>query len=281
MILDAIGADQIRDAFTTAAGSVGDSADEIGDLAGALAEAAEAYESQEMAASTVSHLSGAAGSVSAAQAELEVAGESLRAALADFNNHDGQVADVVAEAGNLMQPEGYTAAFTVPGTTAAGTEVTAAATAGPAPDEPVMSPRDYLDAVQDIQDGYRWLSMSEGNPHWRPSPSTPELTAQLAADSKAEDAGMHPDDRLTCYTHQSWLADCVGDPSHSNPGTRDKPGSSFNWCTDHRAPVQVCGCWPATLDGQPPATTGDAEADPPAARRDSHRMSPEPVGAAS
>lgn len=277
MILDAIGADQIRDAFTTAAGSVGESAEEITDLAGALAEAAEAYESQQMTASTVGHLRDAAGSVSAAQAGLEVAGENLQAALADFNNRDGQVADV---AGNLMQPEGYAAAFT---TTAAGV-AGAAPAADPEAGEPVMSPAEYLGALADLQDGYRWLSMSEGNPDWRPSQPTPELAAQLAADGKAEDAGMHPDDRLTCYTHQSWLTDCVSDPSHSNPGTRDKPGSSFNWCTEHRAPVQVCGCWPATLDGQPPnpaAGGEDAAADPLAASRDSHRMSPEPIGAAS
>lgn len=249
MILDATGADQIRDAFTTAAGSVDETAEETADLARTLVEAAEQYDRQRMAASTIDLLRQAAGSVSTARAGLEGASEKLQAALADFNARDGQVAEAVAEAGNLMQAEGYTAAFTVPSTAPAASGVAAPA----APDVPVMSPGEYVDALQDLQDAYNWLSMNEGNPAWRPSPPSAELTAQLAADDQAEDNGMHADERQTCFTHQSWLADCVSDPSHSNPGTRDKPGSSYNWCTDHRAPVQVCACWPATLDGRPPA----------------------------
>jgi hypothetical protein len=248
VILDAIGADQIRDAFATAAGSVGETAEETADLCRTLAEASEQYDAQRMAASTVDLLRQAAGSINTARAGLEGAGEKLQAALADFNDHDGQVAEAVAEAGNLMQAEGYTAAFTVPGPAEAGSAV-AVATAP----EPVMSPGEYLAAVQDLQDAYNWMSMNAGNPAWRPSPPSAALTAQLAADDQAEDDGMHADERRTCFTHQSWLADCVSDPSHSNPGTRDKPGSSYNWCTDHRAPVQVCACWPATLDGRPPA----------------------------
>jgi hypothetical protein len=276
VIIDATGGDQIRDAFTTAADSVQDSAGEVADLAGTLTEAAEQYAGQNLAASTVGHRHDAAGSVGAAQHSLETAGEQLQAALDDFNNRDGRVADAVTEAGNLMQADGYAAAFTMPGTAAAEN---AAEAAGPA-DEPVMSPGEYLDALADLQDGVRWMSMNEGNPDWRPSEPTPELAAQLAADSKAEDAGMDADNRLTCYTHQSWLADCISDPSHSNPGTRDKPGSSFNWCTAHRTPVQVCACWPATVDGQPPAAGDVDPQDPLAAWRGSHRMSPKPVGAA-
>lgn len=252
MILDATGADQIRDAFTTAAGSVDETAEELTDLGHTLVDAAEQYDRQRMAASTVEHLRQAAGSISTARASLDGAGEKLQAALADFNDRDGQVAEAVAEAGNLMQVEGYAAAFTVPGASSAGSGVAVPA-APDVPDVPVMSPGEYVDALQDLQDAYNWMSMNEGNPAWRPSPPSAELTAQLAADDRAEDNGMHADERQTCFTHQSWLADCVSDPSHSNPGTRDKPGSSYNWCTDHRAPVQVCACWPATLDGRPPA----------------------------
>ncbi len=45
----------------------------------------------------------------------------------------------------------------------------------------------------------------------------PRLAAALAADDRAEDAGMHPDDRSTCHTHQSWFEDCKDSPVHNDP----------------------------------------------------------------
>lgn len=45
----------------------------------------------------------------------------------------------------------------------------------------------------------------------------PRLAAALAADDAAEDAGMHADDRTTCYTHQSWAKDCSEHPMHKDP----------------------------------------------------------------
>lgn len=35
-----------------------------------------------------------------------------------------------------------------------------------------------------------------------------KLAAAITRDNQREDAGMHADDRVTCYSHQSWAADC-------------------------------------------------------------------------
>ncbi|MFC9240897.1 hypothetical protein ACFTZK_31230 [Streptomyces decoyicus] len=37
-----------------------------------------------------------------------------------------------------------------------------------------------------------------------------KLAAALKRDDEREDAGMHADDRVTCYSHQSWAEDCEG-----------------------------------------------------------------------
>jgi hypothetical protein len=262
MMLDATGAEQIRDAFATAADTAGEHTDDVAGLAWVLAEGAETYAGLGMAASTVDHLRDAAASTTAAQASLGEAGERLQAALGDFNARDGRVAEAVADAGNLMLAEGYAQTFTLP-------DAVAAVPGGPAVDpdrpdkdgkqEPETSPADYLLALEDIRNGMAWMSNNEGNPYWRPSTLTPELSAQLtdddAADQAAEAQGLPSPDRPTCYTHQSWLADCIGDPSHSSPGLADKSVPSYNWCADHRLPVQVCQCWPATVDGTPLAVS--------------------------
>lgn len=44
-----------------------------------------------------------------------------------------------------------------------------------------------------------------------------KLAAAIERDNQREDAGMHADDRTTCYTHQSWAEDCADDPMHTNP----------------------------------------------------------------
>jgi len=262
MMLDATGAEQIRDAFATAADTAGEHADDIAGLASVLAEGADAYAGLGMAASTVDHLRDAAASTTAAQARLGEAEQRLQAALGDFNDRDGRVAEAVAAAGNLMLAEGYAQTFTLP-------DAVAAVPVGPAGDpdrpnqdgkqEPETNTADYLLALEDIRNGMAWMSNNEGNPHWRPSTPSPELSDQLAADSAADEAadaqGLPAPDRPTCYTHQSWMADCIGDPSHSNPGLADKSIPSYNWCADHRLPVQVCQCWPATVDGTPPAVS--------------------------
>jgi hypothetical protein len=97
--LEATGPEEIRAAFTTAAESAGEQAEQIGGIAGVLTEAADRYEGLEMAASTVGHLRDAAEQFAAAHAALNSAQEELQAALGDFNSKDGQVADVVADAG--------------------------------------------------------------------------------------------------------------------------------------------------------------------------------------
>ncbi|MEU7978311.1 hypothetical protein AB0B63_07235 [Micromonospora sp. NPDC049081] len=45
----------------------------------------------------------------------------------------------------------------------------------------------------------------------------PKLAAALAADDKAEDQGMHGDDRRTCHTHQTWVDNCKDSPLHRDP----------------------------------------------------------------
>ena len=110
---------------------------------------------------------------------------------------------------------------------------------------PVLTAGQAGENWQDIVDGRRWPALPAGDPTWRPSPRTPELTAQLTADDRAEDDGADSDDRATCHTHQSWTTDCVSDPSHSNPA------SGYNWCPQHRSPVQACQCRPATVDTPP------------------------------
>ncbi|AEB47996.1 hypothetical protein [Micromonospora maris] len=97
--LEATGPDEIRAAFTQAAESAGENAETLGGIAGVLTEAADRYESLEMAASTVGHLRDAAEQFASAQAALNTAQEELQAALADFNAKDGQVADTVTETG--------------------------------------------------------------------------------------------------------------------------------------------------------------------------------------
>lgn len=88
---------------------------------------------------------------------------------------------------------------------------------------------------------YRPLAWAGSDESWRPTPMTPELAAQLVADSAMENAGGDADDRLTCFTHQCWWGDCIASPMHANPITK------FNWCTEHSSPVQTCRCRPPTI----------------------------------
>lgn len=263
MILDAIGADQIRCGLTTAADSADGYHEDVAVLGGILADAADRYAQLGMAFSTVEHLRDAAAQLTYAQARLADAAGQLQAAAADFDARDGRVAQAVADAGNLMDAAGFTEPFALPAATTNTAAVAAGAGAGPdqptgePPSEAPMSPNEYLLALEDIRNGMAWMANNDGDPHWRPSPPSPQLTAQLAIDSAADQAaeqqGLPAPDRITCYTHQSWLADCISDPSHSRPGLADGSVAPFNWCADHRLPVQVCQCWPATVDGGTPA----------------------------
>jgi uncharacterized protein YukE len=97
--LEATGPEEIRAAFTAAIETASERSEEISGIAGVLTEAADRYESLDMAASTVGHLRDAGEAFAAAQASLTTAMEELQAALADFNSKDGQVAEAVADAG--------------------------------------------------------------------------------------------------------------------------------------------------------------------------------------
>lgn len=69
------------------------------------------------------------------------------------------------------------------------------------------------------------------------------LADALAHESRMENQGMHPDERFTCYTHQSWTYQCAEDRSHANPVT------GHNWCRRHNEAVIDCRCRPATAEG--------------------------------
>lgn len=57
-----------------------------------------------------------------------------------------------------------------------------------------------------------------------------ELAAAIKRDNELEDAGMHGDDRKTCWTHQCWADDCADNPMHTNP-------SAFDYAHDYSGPV--------------------------------------------
>jgi hypothetical protein len=44
-----------------------------------------------------------------------------------------------------------------------------------------------------------------------------DLAAALAADDAAEDLGLSPEDRRTCWTHRCWAWQCADDPMHADP----------------------------------------------------------------
>ncbi|MFD8790656.1 hypothetical protein [Streptomyces vinaceus] len=50
-----------------------------------------------------------------------------------------------------------------------------------------------------------------------------KLAAAIQRDNELEAAGMHGDDRKTCWTHQSWAADCENDPAHTAPSVSHYP----------------------------------------------------------
>ena len=111
MDLQVSGPEQIRAAFTTAIDTTSEHLAELASIARVLDQAADRYEALQMTASTLGHLRDGAAAVIAAAAALGTAEERLQAALGDFNDRDGRVADAVAETGNLMQADGYTTTF--------------------------------------------------------------------------------------------------------------------------------------------------------------------------
>lgn len=48
-------------------------------------------------------------------------------------------------------------------------------------------------------------------------PISDDLDTALARDNRREAAGMHPDERETCWTHQSWAEDCADHLMHTDP----------------------------------------------------------------
>ncbi|MCP3758730.1 hypothetical protein [Streptomyces sp. TBY4] len=50
-----------------------------------------------------------------------------------------------------------------------------------------------------------------------------KLAAAIQRDNDLEDAGMHGDDRKTCWTHQSWSEDCQEQPFHTQPSASHYP----------------------------------------------------------
>jgi hypothetical protein len=152
---EARGPEEIRAAFTTAIDTANGHAEDLTGIAGVLGEAADRYETLQMSSSTLGHLRDGAAAVRAAAAALGTAGEQLQAALTDFNDRDGQVGDAVAEAGNLMRPEGYTETFGQPTPSAHAREAsmptdTPAAGTAPTPDKLKLSARMALQAGEHV-----------------------------------------------------------------------------------------------------------------------------------
>ncbi|MFI5867742.1 hypothetical protein [Streptomyces sp. NPDC051546] len=50
-----------------------------------------------------------------------------------------------------------------------------------------------------------------------------KLADAIQRDNAAEEAGMHADDRKTCWTHQTWAADCAESPLHTRPSIAHHP----------------------------------------------------------
>ncbi len=116
-VLDAAGPEQIRAAFATAITTTDQHLTELAGIAGVLDQAADRYENLHMNQSTLGLLRGGADALTAAATALGTAGERLQAALGDFNDRDGHVADAVTATGNLMRAEGYHQTFAAPETT--------------------------------------------------------------------------------------------------------------------------------------------------------------------
>ncbi|WDQ00099.1 hypothetical protein PVK74_30480 [Micromonospora chalcea] len=107
MIVEASGPEQIRAAFSQAVAATGERAEEVGGVAGILGDAAHRYEALQMQPSTAERQREAGTAFATAHPALVDAREQLHAALADFNNHDDQVADAVARRGFFV-PGGAT-----------------------------------------------------------------------------------------------------------------------------------------------------------------------------
>lgn len=120
IVADAAGPEQIRAGLAAALSAADEHTGHIDGLARVLAEAADWYESLKMAGTTIAHLRDAATALTAGSGHLSTAGEQLQAAAADFAARDGQVADTIAETGNLMNADGYSETFSVNGAPAAG-----------------------------------------------------------------------------------------------------------------------------------------------------------------
>ncbi|MEV6872047.1 hypothetical protein [Amycolatopsis sp. NPDC051128] len=59
------------------------------------------------------------------------------------------------------------------------------------------------------------------------------LAAILAAEDTAEEYGLSPHTRSTCYVHRCWVHECVGDPLHVLVVT------GHRWCRGCERPVEV------------------------------------------
>jgi hypothetical protein len=101
MNIEARGPEEIRAALDAAISTAGEQAEDLGGIAAVLTEAADRYESLQMAASTLEHLRDAAAAAATAGTGLAAAEQELQAALTDFNNRDGLVADAVTDTGHL------------------------------------------------------------------------------------------------------------------------------------------------------------------------------------
>lgn len=89
----------------------------------------------------------------------------------------------------------------------------------------------------------------------------PRLAAILAAEDIAEEHGMSPHVRSTCYVHQCWIHECISDPLHVLIVT------GHRWCRlcDHVVEVEIDEAYPDSVElrcdgcGVPPDSIANRE----------------------
>ena len=257
MIGDEAGPEQIRAGFAAALTAVEDRAGQLASLSGPLAEAISWYAYLRMAATTVEQLREAAGCLVTAQRHLGTTSEHLSAALADFDNRDGRVADAVTATGNLMNPGDAVTLSPAAGRTEQETPMTSEQTPAPpatsgatrtpmtAAEEAVLQAWSQIRVIDTSPETMRLRAEAEEiRRRHRPAPENNPYTGTI----KVDDLGLDPEETLTeAAQHLRWTADMFDDNIRTGQGTQDADAALF---------------WHAAAD----AVDAAAAAEPPASR---------------
>jgi hypothetical protein len=219
VIGDEVGPEQIRAGFAAALTAVEDRAGQLAALSGPLAEAIAWYAYQRMADTTVEQLREAAGCLVAAQRQLGTTSEHLSAALTDFDNRDGRVADAVTATGNLMNPGD---AVTL-SPAASRTEQDQPMTSKQTPAPPPGAARQPMTAAEEaVLAAWSQITMADTSPEamrlraeaeeirrrHRPAPEANPYTGTI----KLDQLNLNPEETLTEEAqHLRWTAELYDD----------------------------------------------------------------------